>query len=143
MCYERSSFQISSLYHLVLRFSTNNVNLCRFMMNLYFSKWNVFVEARLIVFMMIVESIRRHDYWRKIIRSSCISKLCKKLSLEKSLHLANEYGKSSRQFHFFIIVAYVKSWSISVSAVENHITFALLVLLSGLTFLFTLMLTIL
>ena len=38
MCYERSSFQISSLYHLVLRFSKNNVNLCRFMMNLYFSK---------------------------------------------------------------------------------------------------------
>ena len=76
-------------------------------------------------------------------KSSDLSKLCKKLSLEKSLHLANEYGKSSRQFKFCIIVAYVKSWSISVSAMENHITFALLVLLSGLTFLFTLMLTIL
>ena len=67
-------------------------------------------------------------------KSSDLSKLCKKLSLEKSLHLANEYGKSSRQFKFCIIVAYVKSWSISVSAMENHITFALLVLLSGLTF---------
>ena len=68
------------------------------------------------------------------ITCSCVSKLWKKLSLERLLHLAKKYGKSSRQFHFFIIVAYVKSWSISVSAVENHITFALLVLLSGLTF---------
>ena len=42
MCYERSSFQISSLYHLVLRFSTNNVNLCRFMMNPYFYKIKYF-----------------------------------------------------------------------------------------------------
>ena len=74
--------------------------------------------------MIIVESIRTYY----------VSKLCKKLSLERLLHLANNYGKSSRQFYFCIIVAYVKSWSISVSAVENHITFALLVLLSGLTF---------
>ena len=62
------------------------------------------------------------------------SGICKKLNLERLLHLANNYVKSSRQFYFCIIVAYVKYWSIFVSAVENHITFALLVLLSDLTF---------
>ena len=56
------------------------------------------------------------------------------IKLRKVTTSSKKYGKSSRQFHFCIIVAYVKSWSISVSAVENHITFALLVLLSGLTF---------
>ena len=55
-------------------------------------------------------------------------------SLEKLLHLAKNMENPLDSFILCIIVAYVKSWSISVSAVENHITFALLVLLSGSTF---------
>ena len=48
--------------------------------------------------------------------------------ISEILHLENPLD------NFIFIVAYVKSCSISVSAVENHITFALLVLLSGSTF---------